>query len=440
MKQFIRSALHWLADSRVARRVVESLFRTSARQRLVELDQQAVARCQKRALLGLVHRARGTRFGRDHDFRRIRTVGDFRRLVPLRTPAELWREYWQPAFPNCAGATWPGPIPYLAISAASAGPFPYVPVSAELWAAQQTAALTALAFVLHARPRARLCSGRLLLLGGGTTLHPVQGPGAAEFMETLALRQLPAALQPYALSPLAPSCPGAAEAPESRGLPNGDEHWLPAVAERCLKTSATCLAGTADRLIPLLEQVRRLSGSERLTDVWPALAAVLYASGSNAAARRALQTAVGDERVLFLEMYCRPEGTVALEDPRHGKLRLLPDHGIYFEFVPLDQVGKPRPERISAAEVEVGVPYALALSSPAGIWACLVGSVIRFESRKPPLLHIVETEKLWERALPAVSPTRREFTPPHQLAAPALHRRTTGRAAALQGTFVRSVW
>src|SRR5262249_48589512 len=72
------------------------------------------------------------------------------------------------------------------------------PVSPELWAVQQTAALTSLAFVMHARPRARLCSGRLLLLGGGTTLTPLGNPEHAGSLEAIAIRELPAFFRPYA--------------------------------------------------------------------------------------------------------------------------------------------------------------------------------------------------------------------------------------------------
>jgi hypothetical protein len=446
MKELVRSALQWLADSRLARRVVESLFRARARQDLVELDQRSVAQCQKRTLLGLVHKAHATRFGREHDFLRIRTMGDFRRLVPLRTPAELWREYWQPAFPDFGGATWPGPIPYLAISAASAGGFPYLPVSADLWAAQQTAALTALAFIMHARPKAQLCSGRLLFLGGGATLVPVQAGDRAECIETMAVRRLPALLRPYAVTE--------ATIP---GEPPAEERWLTEVAERCLRTPVTCLAGTTDRLVALVDRVRHLSGCQRITKLWPSLVAVLHTGnatgilrpdqagvglrtdGSNAMMRRRLENAVGDARVLFLEMYCRPEGTLALEDPRHRHLRLLPDHGVYFEFVPLDQVGKPRPERLNAADVELGVPYALALSSAAGVWACLVGSVVRFDSLQPPLLRVVEAGRFWERATAPAGPSVRP-TPPHPMSIPPPHRRTAGRAAALRGTVVHSAW
>jgi hypothetical protein len=392
MKELVRSALLWLAETRLARSVVDTIFRGRARRRMFELDQPALERSQNRTLLGLVHHARRTRFGRDHDFPRIRTTSDFQRLVPLRTPAELWREYWQPAFPNLAGATWPGPIPYLAISSAQEnGSFPYVPVSPALWAAQQTAALTSLAFVMHARPRARFCRGRLLLLGGGNTLTPLDGSQPADSLEAIAVRELPAELRPYACTP-------------PRDSSVSDAERLQDLAQRSTSMPVTCIAGTIDRVLPFLIHVKRATGRERLTDIWPGLAAVLYARGAAEPDRRHLESEIASPGVLCVEMYFRPEGAVAIEDPRHQRLRLLPDHGVFFEFVPVDQVGKPRPQRCSASQVKLGVPYALALSSPAGIWSCLVGSVVRFEHRDPPLLRLVETRTLWESAAPSELP------------------------------------
>jgi hypothetical protein len=412
MKELVRSALQWLADTRLARSVVDTIFRGLARRRITELDQQAVARCQHRVLLCLVHRAQSTRFGRDHDFPRIRTVGDFQRLVPLRTPAELWREYWQPAFPNLAGATWPGPIPYLAVSSGQTnGPFSYVPVSTELWAAQQTAALTALAFVMHARPRSRLCNGRLFLLGGGTTLTPLADAGPVDSLEAMAIRELPAVLRPYAyISPQAGN-------PATDSI---DAPFLQDLAERSSQMPITCIAGTVDRVMRFVTQIKRTTGRERLADIWPGLAAILYARGEAEPDRAHLESAIASPGVLCLEMVVRPEGAIAIEDPQQRRLRLLPDHGVYFEFVPVDQVGKARPVRYSAAEVKLGVPYALALSSPAGIWACLVGSVVRFEQRDPPLLRLVETRVPWEppaarepSPVPSAVPAATLLSPPH---------------------------
>jgi hypothetical protein len=392
MKQLVRSALQWIADTRLARNVVGTIFRARARRRMVELDHQALARCQSRTLLGLLHRAQGTRFGRDHDFPRIRNASDFQRLVPLRTPAELWRDYWQPAFPNLAGATWPGPIRYLAVSAGQGnGPFPYIPVSPDLWAVHQTAALTSLAFVMHARPGSRLCNGRLCLLGGGTTLTSIGSPAQADSLEAIAIRELPTVLQPYACTP---------PRPDNEAGASFDSRFVRDLAARSTRLPVTCIAGSFDRVMQFVTYVKRVSGRSRLADIWPGLAAVLYARAADDPERALLEKEIASPDLLCLEMYFRPEGAIAVEDPQHGRLRLLPDHGVYFEFVPVDQVGKLRPQRYSATEVKVGVPYALALSSPAGIWACLIGSVVRFERVDPPLLRLVETRMLWEPASP----------------------------------------
>ena len=72
----------WVTEHALVRRAAEAVFRAVSRRHLAQFDRLAPARCQARILLGLLHQAQTTRFGRDHDFRRIRTLDDFRR-VPL---------------------------------------------------------------------------------------------------------------------------------------------------------------------------------------------------------------------------------------------------------------------------------------------------------------------------------------------------------------------
>lgn len=390
---------------------MDTLFRGRARRRFADLDHRSIVRSQNRALLGLVHKAGSTKFGRDHDFRRIRNAADFRRLVPLRTPAELWREYWQPVFPNLGNATWPGPIQYVAVSAsAQASSFPYVPFSPALWATHQAAAMTALAFVMHARPQARLCAGRLLLLDSGATLAPLSDPQHTECLEAVAIRRLPSALQPYALAPSTTLLPTS---------PLLQQHVVHRLGERSLIQPVTCLAGDASRLLEIVAHVRKTTGRERLADIWPKLAAVIYMRGPGGASREQLARELGADAPLLLEMQFRPEGALAVEDPRFGRLRLLHDDGCFFEFVPLDEIGKARPRRYTADEVRLGVPYAVALTSPAGVWACLAGSVVQFERRRPLLFRLLDdafvpTLQPTPRAAPAEpSPTDIPVRPPH---------------------------
>src|SRR5947208_15606761 len=105
----------WSGGS-LARRVADLSFGIYARHRIRQIERRSVAQTQTRTLLRLVRQAESTRFGQDHDFASIRTTDDFQRRVPLRDYDAFWQKYWQPAFPDLAGVSWPGPIPALSLS------------------------------------------------------------------------------------------------------------------------------------------------------------------------------------------------------------------------------------------------------------------------------------------------------------------------------------
>lgn len=89
---------------------------------------------------------------------------------------------------------------------------------------------------------------------------------------------------------------------------------------------------------------------------------------------------------VVVEMLVRPEGTLAVESARDGLFRLLPEHGAFFEFVPLGAEGN-APRR-TLAEVRLGEPYEMVVSSPAA-WACRTGLGVCFDRLTPPLFHLV---------------------------------------------------
>ncbi|MGH7170107.1 MAG: GH3 family domain-containing protein [Gemmataceae bacterium] len=334
----------WLTVNVLVRRAAEALLISAGRRHLAQFDRCAPAPCQRRILLGLLHQAQATRFGRDHDFRRIRSVADYRRLVPLWTRAELWRDYWEPVYPHLAGATWPDEG--------------YSSLTPRLLSSCHRSALrTALALAVHVRPRLRLLTGTLLF---------VSDEGPSRHTDPLSVAErLPALIRPYTQSSAEPQA----------------EHWA--------DLPVTGLIGPAERLLHLLEQIKQARGKRHVRDVWPTLSAILYTRHPSAAPAGRLRGEVGED-VVLLEMAGRVEGPLAVEDPRFGSLRLLFDHGIYFEFVPPDALNEPRCPRFDIEDIELGVPYELAVTSPAGLWACRIGRTVCLQRRDPPLLRFVE--------------------------------------------------
>lgn len=301
------------------------LFRVRARRRVIELEQQSASRCQLRVLLGMVHQAGATRFGHEHDFRRIHSVADYRRLVPVRTPAQFWANYWQPAYPDLSGVTWPGPLTYQRLEAPSPGEAASVfPMSPALVATHRSALFTGLALAARARP--------------GEVFFPEQRPFAY-----------------------------------------------------------------------------------RLADIWPQPRELLDGS------------LVSGPPWVQWEFCCDPAGFVAVEDPRHGLLRLVPDAGVYYEFIPLEQVGTQDPVRHGIAEIEPQVAYAVAMTSPAGLWACLTQHVICFEKREPPLLRILRITPQVGQSPAEESRPIGPVTPAHVFPARPPHPRRADIPAARRG-------
>jgi hypothetical protein len=64
----------------------------------------------------------------------------------------------------------------------------------------------------------------------------------------------------------------------------------------------------------------------------------------------------------------------------------LLDHGILFEFVPLEELGSSQPTRHWLGNAQAGVNYAIVVSTCAGMWGHVIGDTVRFESLSPPLL------------------------------------------------------
>jgi len=266
---------------------------------------------------------------------------------------------------------------------------------------------TAFGLAIHARPRARLLSGQILHLG------ETSDPALPE--------RIPHALRPYAHTS------------------SGPDTALRELAQRYVDDNVTCLVGPAERVAALIEHVRQVRGGEPLVGIWPKLTAVLYTRSPEGASTEGLRAAVGAETSL-LELLLRPEGPIAVEDPRPGSeggLRLLTDHGVFFEFVPAGATAVDSP-RLGLDEVQLDTPYEVALTAPAGLWACRLGLTVSFARLAPPIFRVVAS-----LPAPAVSPSSlsRQADVPAEVRPPqATHRQSAGIPAGPPRSFVHSPW
>jgi hypothetical protein len=364
-----------LAGAPPVRTLVNQGFRRGARRRLAQLAQADPVRVQERTLRGLVQKARATRFGRDHGFAAVRSVVDFQKAVPLRTYDDVWKLYFRDQYPVFDDLTWPGRIPYLALtSGTTQGATKYIPISRSMLASNRKAAQTMVAAHLASRPDSRLFHGRMFFLGGSSDLER-PAPGVLQGdLSGIVSKELNELLRPYTFPPL-----------ELALEPDWDRK-LERLAERSLAEPITLVGGVPSWLLVLFQRLLERSGKSTLAEVWPNLEVVVHGGVKFDPYREAFAAVLGSRQIRLQETYPCSEGFIAFGDPTTDLLRLVFDHGLFYEFVPLDELDSPRPARHWLGNVQTGINYAIVLSTCAGMWAHIVGDTVRFESLAPPLL------------------------------------------------------
>ena len=381
----IMSVADLLLGGPVVRRLVDRLVAVGARRRARQLDRLDDGRVQARTLLRLVRQARHTRFGRDHAFDKVRSVADYQERVPLRDYEGFWSDYWREPFPYLQGVTWPEAIPYFALSSGTtSGATKYIPLSRRILASNLRAGLTSLAWFLDGHPGVPLFTGQLFFLGGSTDLVDLSAeqPDRAKQRGRVLGGDLSGITALEASTWLAPfSFP-----PVELALVKDWQQKMTTLAQRSAGLNITMLSGVPSWMLVLFERLRQVTGKERIIDVWPGLRLIIHGGTKFDPYRDLFRQQIGSDAVHFTEVYPASEGYIAAEDHRHGRLRLIPDHDVFFEFVPVEELAANRPARHTLDRLELGANYAVVLTTCAGLWSYVLGDTVIFERRRPALL------------------------------------------------------
>jgi hypothetical protein len=364
-----------IADSPPIRSAVNIGFNLYARRRVATLNATDPVESQRRTLLGLVGKAGETRFGRDYGFASILSVEEYQKRVPLRTYENLWDDYLKQDYPILNDVTWPGLIPYFALtSGTTQGATKYIPVSLEMVASNKLAGFTMLACGAAANPGSKLFHGRFFFLGGSTDLErPAPGVRQGD-LSGIASEEVAGVLRPYTFPPLTIA---------------HETNWdkkLAMLAEGSLRQRITAISGVPNWVLVLFQRLLDMSGKSTIAEVWPDLELVIHGGVKFDPYRKAFEEVLGSPTIRLQETYPCSEGFIAFGDPASGLLRLVLDHGLFYEFVPVDELGSERPTRHWLGNVQTGVNYAIIVSTCAGLWSHIIGDTVRFESLEPPLL------------------------------------------------------
>ena len=354
------------------------LFRLYAKRRLARIERLDPVAAQERTLFRLLHRAAATAFGQAHDFAHLRTVGEYQRAVPLRRYDDFWRDWWQPRFPRLTDCTWPGTIPYFALSSGtSTGVTKYIPLSPAMMRSNQRAGADLLAHFMRDRPGSRLFAGRSFMLGGSTDVVQ-EAPGIfSGDLSGIAVKEMPRWARARAFPPA------------DLALIADWEEKVAKLAPAALKADLRLIGGTPSWLLIFFDRLAALrpDSQGRLGALFPDLELLIHGGVSFVPYRQRFAELLAGSPAETREVYPASEGFIAFADrPGEAGLRLTLDTGLFYEFVPLAELDSAHPTRHWLATVETGIDYAIVLTTCAGLWSYVIGDTVRFVDRQPPRL------------------------------------------------------
>jgi hypothetical protein len=352
----------------------------AARRRVAQWDRHALrpAIAQMETLLSHCRTAAETEIGRAHDLGRIRSHEEFRRQVPLRTYAD-----YEPTLERMrAGARdvlWPGLIPYYGQSSGSSSTAAlnkFLPVSLEQIAWQQKAGFDVVARYLALTGDRNFTGGYSLGLFPPAVLKP-DGAVLVGSNPGIMLRHLPAGARLITLP-----------RPPVRDIEDYDQK-LDAIAASYLDHDVRALSGTTCWFSILFDRVlaaARARGHQAacVADVWPGLR-VLFGGGIHAETYRAVIEERVGRPIVLMDNYNATEGGIFAVTDRldDDGMLMLPDRGVFYEFIPLAEYGRPAAARLPLWQVETGVDYVVAVTTSSGLFAYVLGDLVRFVSTFP---------------------------------------------------------
>lgn len=328
---------------------------------------------QQKLFKQLITMAANTEWGRKYEYSSIKSYEDFKKRVPISTYEQFfpWIER------NIKGEQnllWPSRIDWFAKSSGTTNAkSKFIPVSRE--ALQQThfkGGKDLIALYAHNNPNSKMFAGKGLAIGGSYLNNPERSNSYFGDVSAVIMANLPVWAQ-YVRTP-------------SLKIATMSE-WeskIDAIAGATLKENVTNISGVPTWTIVLIEKILEMTGKKNVLDIWPNFEVFFHGAVAFHPYREVFNKLFPSNSMHYIETYNASEGFFGLQDRlRADDMLLMTDYGIFYEFIPFDQIEEEFPDVCSLDQVEVGKIYAMVISTNAGLWRYKIGDTIKFTSISP---------------------------------------------------------
>lgn len=339
----------------------------------IDLFRKAPMEVQESVFFSLIEEAQNTEWGKKYYYSSIRRIQQFQERVPVQG-YESFEPYVERLRKGEKDVLWPGVTRWFAKSSGTtSSKSKFIPVTKDaLESCHFRGGRDVLAIYHDNYPDNGVFSGKTLTLGGSHQINNFSNDSYYGDLSAILIENLPFWTQFF-------KTPG-----QDVALMEDWEEKLEKITQITIEENVTSLAGVPSWFLVLIKHILKTTGKNNLLEVWPNLELFIHGGINFTPYRKQYQEIIPSDQMHYMETYNASEGFFGIQDdPSSSSMLLMLDYGVFYEFIPLNELGQDHPKTLLLDEVELNKDYALVISTNGGLWRYIIGDTIRFTHRYP---------------------------------------------------------
>ncbi len=328
---------------------------------------------QQRVLMELVQKAADTEWGKKHKYDTISRYEDFASNVSIQDYESL-KGYIDRMRHGESDILWRGNCRWFAKSSGTTNDkSKFIPVTPDgLKNVHYAGGRDSVSLYLQLNPESRIFSGKALILGGShapnyNLPNSLVGDLSAILIENI--------------MPLV----NLVRVPNKKiALLSDFEEKMERIARTTCNNNVTNISGVPSWMMAVLKHILDITGKKSIDEVWPNLEVFFHGGVAFTPYREQYKQLIRSSNMHYLETYNASEGFFGIQnDFTDPSMLLMIDYGVFYEFIPFEELDSPNPKAIPLWDVEIGRNYAMLISTSCGLWRYMLGDTVRFTSKNP---------------------------------------------------------
>lgn len=349
----------------------------------IELFKRYPQEVQDEILSDLLLKAKNTEFGLKYKFEQIDSKKQFSETVPI-VDYDGFKHYIERVMQGQQNIIWPSEIKWFAKSSGTTSDkSKFIPVSPEsLEECHYKGGRDVIALYLKQYPDSEIFKGKTLALGGSHKISEFNSDLYYGDLSAVLIQNLPFWAE-FLRTPTL-----------DIALMDEWESKIEKIAQETQKHRVSVLAGVPSWMMVLIKRLMEITGKSYLDEIWPQLELFIHGGVSFEPYRDYYRGLFYSKPIRYMETYNASEGFFAIQDDLlESDMLLMLDLGVYYEFIPMNDWESENPKTLTISEVELNKPYAVVISTNAGLWRYKIGDTVKFTSLFPHKIKITGRTK-----------------------------------------------